>query len=242
MQLLLIRHGEPDYVKDSLTPKGFIEADLLAERISKLSVDAFYVSPLGRAKDTAAPTLKKMGRTAEECEFLREFAPRIIRPDKPEQESVTWDWMPKDWTVKERFYDPVDWVKEPPFPDANVPKEVEWIHTEFDKLLEKHGYKRNGLLYEAVRPNNDRIVFFCHFALSCVLIGHLLHVSPMILWHGLCAAPTSVSVINTEERTEGIASFRMASYGDISHLYAGNEPASFAARFCSCYANSDERH
>ena len=85
-------------------------------------------------------------------------------------------------------------------------------------------------------------MFFCHFGLECVLLGHLLNVSPMILWHGLCAAPTSVSTIYTEERREGQASFRMASFGDISHLYvAGREPA-FSARFCETFANKEQLH
>ena len=44
-----------------------------------------------------------------------------------------------------------------------------------------------------------------------------------------------------EERRKGSASFRIASYGDISHLYAKGEPASFSARFCECYED-DTRH
>ena len=32
MRILIVRHGDPDYEKDSLTPKGFREAELLAER------------------------------------------------------------------------------------------------------------------------------------------------------------------------------------------------------------------
>ena len=54
MRLIIIRHGDPDYSVDSLTEKGWREAELLAERIAKLDVKAFYVSPLGRAKDTAS--------------------------------------------------------------------------------------------------------------------------------------------------------------------------------------------
>ena len=57
----------------------------------------------------------------------------------------------------------------------------------------------------------------------------------------LCAAPSSVTTLTSEERRKGIAGFRMNSYGDISHLYAHDEPPAFAARFCECYDN-DERH
>ena len=38
MRIVFIRHGEPDYSKDSLTPKGWREAELLAKRISKWNV------------------------------------------------------------------------------------------------------------------------------------------------------------------------------------------------------------
>ena len=34
MRLLFIRHGEPDYEKDSLTEKGFREAGYLAEYLA----------------------------------------------------------------------------------------------------------------------------------------------------------------------------------------------------------------
>ena len=58
MQLVIVRHGDPDYVHDTLTEKGWREAELLADRLSSLEVAGFYVSPLGRAKDTASLTLE----------------------------------------------------------------------------------------------------------------------------------------------------------------------------------------
>jgi probable phosphoglycerate mutase len=76
---------------------------------------------------------------------------------------------------------------------------------------------------------------------ECVLLGHLLNISPMALWHGFCAAPTSVTTVVTEERREGIASFRVTAFGDISHLYAANQPPAFAARFCETYHTPGQR-
>jgi probable phosphoglycerate mutase len=64
----------------------------------------------------------------------------------------------------------------------------------------------------------------------------------MILWHGLCALPSSVTTIVTEERKKGTAHWRCLEYGDTSHLYAAGEKPSFAARFCECFDNADERH
>ena len=70
MRLLIVRHGDPDYSIDSLTEKGWKEAEYLSERLSKLDVKDFYVSPLGRAKDTAtslitqAHNLKKFSKNS----------------------------------------------------------------------------------------------------------------------------------------------------------------------------------
>ena len=64
MRLLFIRHGEPDYERDSLTKKGFKEAEYLAEYLAGEKIDKCFVSPLGRAKATAAPTLEKKQMTA----------------------------------------------------------------------------------------------------------------------------------------------------------------------------------
>ena len=58
MRIMLVRHAEPDYSVDSLTPRGWREAELLSRRLIRLKrVEAFYVSPLGRARDTASVTL-----------------------------------------------------------------------------------------------------------------------------------------------------------------------------------------
>ena len=93
--------------------------------------------------------------------------------------------------------------------------------------------KQDGLcpLQMGVAGHHHFGVFFCHFGLECVLLSHLLNVSPMVLWHGTAAAPTSVTTLNTEERREGIAYWRMASFGDISHLYVANQEPSFSCRF-----------
>ena len=39
MRFLIIRHGDPDYAHDSLTPKGFREAEALAVRLKKEGVN-----------------------------------------------------------------------------------------------------------------------------------------------------------------------------------------------------------
>ena len=45
MKLVFVRHGDPDYVHDSLTAKGRVEAEILSGRIAGMKVRDFYCSP-----------------------------------------------------------------------------------------------------------------------------------------------------------------------------------------------------
>ena len=242
MKLLLIRHGDPDYENDCLTPTGQREAELLAGRIAPLPIREFYVSTMGRAMATAAPTLQKTGREAVCCDWLREFQVPCARPDKGgELYHTAWDWLPQDWLADPILLDPFRWQENEVFARSEVPAAYDRVCAEFDGVLAEHGYVRDGLWYRAERPNNDTLAFFSHFGLSCVLMSHLMNCSPMVLWQGLAMAPTSVTVINSEERRPGIAIFRTAAAGDISHLSAAGQPPSFSARFCEIYGNGERQ-
>ena len=240
MKLVIIRHGDPDYSVDSLTEKGWREAELLSDRIAAMNVKAFYLSPLGRAKDTASVTLKKMRRTAQVLPWLREFDAPII-DEQTGEERITWDWLPADWTKVNEYYDRNLWHTVPVMQAGHVIDEARRVYSGLDTILKKHGYEREGGIYRAVGPNKDMIVLFCHFGVECVMLGHLLGVSPMVLWHGCCAAPTSVTTLVTEERRKGIAYFRMTSFGDVSHLFAAGEEHAVSERICETYDHTDER-
>ncbi len=241
MKIMIIRHGDPDYEHDTLTKKGWREAEYLSEYMKNKDIAAFYLSPLGRAQDTAAPTLKKMGRTGTTLKWLREFDSPIEKPNYPGQKTIPWDWLPADWTKENKYFAPDSWLEGKAMSESNIKEDYSWVCQELDNLLASHGYKRQGLIYEALKPNHDTIVFFCHYGLECVLLSHLLNISPMQLWHGIVAAPTSVTTLVTEERRPGIASFRMLAFGERTHLYINNEEPAFSARFSECYTDEEGR-
>ena len=238
MKIVICRHGDPDYEKDSLTEKGFREAELLSDRISKMDVKAFYVSPLGRAKDTAKPTLMKMNREAEELPWLHEFKGKIMS----ERGLVScWDRKPSYWTKEDKYYSYDEWYNSPLMKFSNVRREYKKVAKGIDELLAKHGYLHNGRYFNVKNANHDTIVLFCHFAVEAAILSHIIGISPMPLWHNFVALPTSVTTLVTEEREKGIASFRCMEFGSLSHLYAAGEEPAFAARFCECFTD-DTRH
>lgn len=240
MRILIIRHGDPDYSIDSLTEKGWREAEYLADKLEKEKIDAVYQSPLGRAKDTASVTLKRTGQSAKTLGWMREFF-ALVRDPETKKPRGPWDLKPSYYTKIDNFYSESLWADTKLMCSGTVKHEYNRVAKGLDKVLKAHGYERCGRYYKALRPNRDTVAFFCHFGVECVMLSHLLGISPVPLWQGFCAAPTSVTTLYTEEREKGIAVFRCASFGDISHLYAKDEPPAFAARFCETF-DSDERH
>lgn len=240
MKILVARHGEPN--GDALTEKGLYEAELLADKLCKLDIKAFYCSPLVRANQTAKPTLDRLGRTAEILPWLHEFQGRCFKPNVPGEESIVWDWLPQDWTRQNLFYDKDRWFQAPELQGTNVYDEYLKVIRGFDDLMARHGYVREGGYYRVKRSNNDTIVLFCHLGVQAVFVSHILGVSPLIMLQNFAPAPSSVTTIATEERVEGIAGLRILSYGSTEHLYVAGEEPSFHARFCECFGNSDQRH
>lgn len=230
MRIIFIRHAEPDYSIDSLTEKGWREAKALSERVSKWDVTDFYVSPLGRAKDTASFSLERMGRTATEYDWLKEFFVPVIDPQTG-QERIPWDFEPAFWTTDKRFYDIDTWTDTEIMQTGNVAEEYKKVCAGLDDLLANYGYHRYERYYKVEKHSDDTIVIFCHLGVTCVMLSHLLGISPMQLWHGYFLAPSSVTVLNTEEVVKGNAYFRCQVMGDTNHLKAVGEPVSYYGYF-----------
>ncbi len=257
MRLLFIRHGDPDYVNDTLTEKGHREAALLAERASDLNLGTCYVSPLGRAQATADYSLKKLGITADTLEWLKEFPAKIdlgkvtwLRSAYPNTLSqygeytsrIVWDVAPSYWAEHSECMDPDKWRESDICRNSDTVEIYDHVTSEFDRLLAGYGYVREGKCYRVEKESRETVTFFCHFGITCVLLAHLWGISPFLLWHCLALAPTSVTEVVTEEREKGIACFRGLKLGDVSHLVLGNEPVSTSARFCEIYSDMEERH
>lgn len=257
MRILLIRHGDPNYVNDTLTEKGRKEAALLAKRAPSLNLGECYMSPLGRAQHTAQPSLEATGRSAEVLEWLREFPAEVdINKAKELAEAypdvrmdgdkylprIAWDMVPGYWTEHEEYMDSKKWRESLVAQASDLVEVYDRVTKGLDDFLAEHGYIRENNHYRVEKETDETVTFFCHFGISCVLLSHLWNVSPFTLWHSLALAPTSVSEIVTEERQQGIAYFRGLKLGDVSHLYAGGEEPSFAARFCETYGDKEHRH
>lgn len=240
MKIIIIRHGEPDNPNKTLTKKGFEEVSALAEYYKNEHFDEVYYSPLPRAKITANALLKDRDVQSFEVEWLEEFHHHVNIPGC-ENKVLNWDFKPNFFVNNEEFYNNELYLETEVMKSGNVKEFYQMVVSEFDKVLEKNGYKRNGRYYNVVNENRKTIVFVCHLAVMSVLLSHLMGIPYVLLAQMFCCAPSGVTVLNTEEREEGIAQFRCLRYGDITHLLTKGQEPSFHGRFCETF-HSDERH
>ncbi|MDO4563796.1 MAG: histidine phosphatase family protein [Clostridia bacterium] len=229
MKLLIVRHAEPDYALDSLTQKGFREAQLLADRLSRVEAESFFVSPLGRAQRTAEATLSRIGRTAQVCDWLQEFPGRVT--NERGDSVIPWDFMPADWTKRAELFDKDNWYNEPRMAAGNVREKYFDIARGIDSVLEGYGYTRDGMMYRTKKGRDDTLVFFCHLGSGFSILSHLLGISASVLWQGFFVAPSSITTVTSEERIGGEVFWRVVALGDTAHLYAAGEPWSRSGLF-----------
>lgn len=263
MQFLFIRHGDPDYANDCLTDQGKMEAESLARHIGYWKIDEPYVSPLGRARETSEYSLKAMGFDVPSVianrtfDWLREFNGEVdvleypeFREAYPDTEAtygrltkrICWDIVPEYLAKHPEYYDTNGWRNTEIARKSDIIEKYDNVCAQFDKLIAEYGYVRDGVNYIVEKECTKSLAFFCHFGVTCVILSHLLNISPFALWQGFAMAPTSVTQIFSEEREQGRAQFRTWKLGDISHLVQDGIEPSFSARFAEVYSNKDQRH
>lgn len=218
MRLLIVRHGAPDYNKDTLTEQGWREAELLAPHLVRMKPDAICLSPYGRAQDTAKKTLELTGLTPEVFPWLCEYDQVLPEPFR----NCPWHQDPKIWTSDPQWRSP-DWKESPLFRDSPFLRVYEEDRAALDAFLSKHGYVREGMLWRVTDDFydvNETIVFFCHLGRAVTLLSQLLDLPWVSAAHQFWIPTSSVTEILFERShyDRGIAIPRVARLSDVSHL------------------------
>ena len=229
MLLFYIRHGEPVYEPDSLTPLGEKQAEALSKRLAKYGLDEIYASVSNRAMLTAIPTAKLLNKPVIPLEWCYE---RLA-------------WL--EFSVEKVFGDKPAWVYQiEEFRNAFVSDEVlkrgrDWCTGKFSrfkdginrisretyKFLEELGYEYDfaGNCYKAVRPNEKKIALFAHEGFGMAFLSALTGVPyPLFCTHfGL--GHSSMTVIRFDGNDNVIPCVLQLS--NDSHLYKEGLPTNY---------------
>lgn len=227
MLLYIVRHADPIYNPDTLTPKGRLQAQALAKRFAVHGLDKVYSSPMGRAVETAKPTCDLLGLKLNIEEWTREVADRftLTMPDGTTEFAVN---------IENTFFrtdDNInlgsDWHKADIFSSVNARKEYEALCLQSDEFLARHGYERQNGVYRITRANNDRVAVFCHGGFIALWLSHLLNIPAHMFMAGIGINHTGVTVIEFANRDSGYTAPYCLGLSDISHIYKENLPLKF---------------
>lgn len=251
MKLIFIRHGDPNYVTDRLNETGLKEASSLKEYLAGKELGNIFVSPLGRARQTAEIALGSLENVTT-FDWLREFNTQLDLNNHPDIQIAynvkpilngeyklreTWDMLPRFYYGNPELHDPKLWKETILSKYSQHVEQYDYVTKEFDKLLSKYGYVRSGSHYQTEQGNHETLTFFCHFGIICVMLSHLMNISPYVLLQNICIPPTGITTVYTEEREKGIINFRTTQIGSTPHL----EQPSFNGRFVEVFED-EGRH
>ena len=179
MEFVLLRHGQPEWVRDGLcvidpplNENGFAQAEHLGEALQREHFDEFLVSPLLRARQTAVPLATKLGREPEIVHWLEECR-------EP-------DWHGEPAEVSKRAY-ATDRLQAPQDRWNGVPGGESMrdftnrIHRGLAELLAAHGITRvpSDLPVWDIEAPGRRIAWVAHGGTNTVTISHLLGLQPV---------------------------------------------------------------
>ena len=221
MELILVRHGLPDWAPDSFARNDPHLSDLgnrQASRVAAMAdrwgpIDEIWMSPMHRARETAVPIAESTGLDP----VVHAWAHEIRNPDQ-------WEGSPID-EIKNAWIDanlrPISdlWDGMPggeTFRDFH-----QRVVTGLEDALAQLGITRldDGHPHLWNVPNDDqRVVLVAHGGTNAVVIGYLLGAEPTPWeWDRFESPHTGVARLSTLSIAHGRA-FSLRVFGDVSHL------------------------
>lgn len=221
MLLYVVRHGDPIYETDTLTERGRLQAEALGKRLHRSGIDRIFSSPMGRARETAAPACRLLGLPCE----IEDWAHEIGIERKTTYKTGELHSISIFSSDEFRSEGDIDLDYEGAYTSkvivgTQMKQKVAEIERAGDLFLEKLGYKREGENYRILYPNEQKVALVCHTCLSRAWFSSLLHLPLHLVWAGFQITHTGVTVIEFKNNESGITAPRCLCYSDMSHLYA----------------------
>lgn len=232
MLLFYIRHGDPIYNPDMLTPLGKRQADAIAKRLSLYGIDKIYSSTSNRAIETAEPTCEILKKEKTLLDFANEkhaFADfSLPQPDGRNH----WIWETAEiiekFSNKEVVSLGMKWYTHPTFNGYNFKAGFERIENETDKFISSLGYTRDAEtgIYKATPGNDDRVALFAHAGFGFLFLSYILNIPYPIFCTHFNMCHTGMSVIEFKQ-LHGRVSPSLLTYSSDSHLYKEGLPTKY---------------
>lgn len=224
MILYYVRHGEPDYENDCLTPKGKKQAEAIAKLFKHLGVNKIYASTMGRATETAIPTAREFNLPIIPCPWAREDLAWKNYTVKIE-EGRTWIFWAKKWVdefnSKETIEKGYDFYTLPIYQETNLPIGIPLTDKAVDEFMLSLGYvhDRANKCYTEKEKNEDHVALFAHHGFGLAFLSSLLDIPYSFSSLRMDMGHTGLTTILFEKSVNGKVYPRILHLSDDAHLY-----------------------
>lgn len=225
MLLMYVRHGEPTYNPDALTPLGHRQAEAVAKRLALFGVDKIYASTSNRAIQTAQPLADITRQEIEPVDWANEgHAWGEFTLTDPESGERLWLFSTE--ALKRRFTDPEvlalghKWYEHPMFEGYDYGKSMERVYRDVDAWMLSLGYEHERYTgrYKVVKSNRNRVALFAHQGFGFAFFSCLLDIPyPRFTAH-FDMGHTGVTAVEFKE-DGGYAVPKVKTLASDSHLY-----------------------
>lgn len=236
MLLFYVRHGDPIYNPDSLTPLGERQAEAIARRLALYGIDKIYSSTSTRAVLTATPTAEILKKDITKLDFAHEDLAIQDFAVPNGKGGRVWSFFHKDisklFVGKEirRYGD--EWYEHPMLKEyTNFKPGVERIKRETDAFLASLGYEhdREQCIYKITEPKYERVALFAHEGFGrCFLASALDMPFPQVTVH-FQMSHSNLSVLEFADEG-GYAIPRLLTLSNDSHIYRDGLPTNYCNR------------
>lgn len=230
MLLYVIRHADPIYNPDSLTEKGKRQAEALGRRLAVHGLDRIYASPMNRAQMTAKPASELLGKPIQTLDWTSEdLAGKYMGFEDDVKGGWTWTFgiNPTRYKTEENLALGDKWYEGYPFNRSKAKEGYDIISKASDEFMESLGYKREGLKYKILKPNDEKVAVFCHYGFGTTWLSHLLGMNPIVFWSTFDINHSGVTIINFPNHSDGYTAPKVLCLSDISHFYGDRLPMQF---------------
>ena len=242
MILYYIRHGDPIYDPDMLTPMGRRQAEAVAKRLALYGVDEIYSSSSTRAMETAQPTCELLGKTLTTLDWMHEdYCTKAFGVPICEGGRLTWLWARSDYAellCSREVREMGDrWYEHPAFAELGFKEYYADMKRNIDGWIATLGYEhdRERGMYKVTGDNKEkRVALFAHEGVSKVFMSEILDIPyPYYAEHFEMKHSGMTAIYFDEGRKaynfHGYARARVLTLSNDSHLYREGLPTNHAS-------------
>lgn len=225
MRLYFVRHGEPIYDPDSLTPLGEKQAEALSKWFLSRQPEKIYASSSNRAVQTALPTCRLLDKEPILCDWAHEslaFEDFHAIDDQGKKQ-----WILEVPSTIRQFISPEvtalgqQWYTHPYFAQTGYAAGVNRINKAVDSFMEEQGLRhdRENHCYHIVGNTPERVALFAHYGAGLAILSSLMDIPYNVFCPRFNFALTGVTEIYFHPHGNGMVVPQITQLSGTPHLY-----------------------